>query len=126
MTAARRKGAQGEQEFARLLSAALDMDISRNLDQARDGGADIMFDLDGATVAVEVKRRKEMPTEGERAAWLRQVERVPADIRIVAYRPDRRPWRVMVPGIRVEDDAEITVDTSIDALLTLLFRRPPA
>jgi len=49
----RRKGADGERELARLLREALGAGVFRNLDQPRQGGADL---LGIAGWAIEVKR----------------------------------------------------------------------
>lgn len=93
MTDSRNKGNRGEREFAGLLSAALGTQIARNLTQVRDGGTDIL-DVEGW--AIEVRRRERLALN----AWWREVcarryaePRHPA----LAYRRNRRPWRVMVP-----------------------------
>ncbi len=54
-THSQRKGIAGEQELINLLKDQLGEDLKRNLDQVRDGGADVLG-LPGW--AVEVKRAK--------------------------------------------------------------------
>lgn len=68
----RRKGAQGERELIGLLRDRLgDLPgLARNLDQARDGGADFTV----AGHAVEVKRAEQF-----RAAWIEQAVRQAGD-----------------------------------------------
>lgn len=89
----RRKGAAGEREFINMLKDYLGDDtIKRNLEQTRDGGQDALG-IEGW--ALEVKRA----AEPKLAAWWAQaVEQAkgrgePA----LAYRLDRKPWRVIVP-----------------------------
>jgi hypothetical protein len=97
----RAKGAAGEREFCSELSLHLGdhltEQLKRNLEQTRNGGHDIQG-LPGW--AVEVKRYKSL-TETEIAnIWEKQavdqamrISAIPA----LAYREDRRPWRVRVP-----------------------------
>jgi hypothetical protein len=88
----RTKGAVGEREFFGLLSAELGTCVRRNVDQARNGGADCV-EVPGW--AIEVKRHE----TGFREAWwdqaLRQAEAAD-DCPALAYRASRQPWRVRV------------------------------
>lgn len=112
----RRKGADGERELARLLREHLGADVTRNLIQARQGGADLLG-LDGW--AIEVKRAvRPRLTEW----WLQtctQAE-VTGQRPALFYRLDRQPWRVVVAlrhvatgfdhaplAMRLETDVEV-------------------
>lgn len=112
----RRKGADGERELARLLRESLGAGVFRNLDQPRQGGADL---LGIAGWAIEVKRA----TRPALAAWWSQAC-AQADALAcrpaLAYRLDRQPWRVVVAlrhiatgfefaplEMRVETDLEV-------------------
>lgn len=85
----RAKGQRGERELCALLSDRLGIDLARNLDQCRSGGADI--ELPG--YAIEVKR-------GERflSKWIDQaIAQAGADrVPVLAWRSNRKPWRIMV------------------------------
>jgi hypothetical protein len=92
----RTKGARGENEFFRLLSAELGACVRRNVDQARAGGAD---GIEVPGWAVEVKRQE----CGFRAEWWEQaIEQADRAMRLadeivspaLAYRASRQPWRV--------------------------------
>jgi hypothetical protein len=91
----RRRGAAGELEVVRLCREA-GFPASRNLNQPRDGGADI---VGIAGVAIEVKRT-------ERAdvwSWWQQAEgnAGPTNLPIVAFRRDSSSW------LAVTDFAEL-------------------
>ncbi len=69
----RRKGKAGELELARLLREHLGADVARNLEQTRQGGADLLG-IDGTCTQAEAT--------GQRPALF--------------YRLDRQPWRVVI------------------------------
>jgi hypothetical protein len=86
----RRKGAVAERELFGILSDMLGTCVRRNVDQARNGGAD---GLDVPGWAIECKRVE----SGFREAWWVQAvnqsvdtDRKPA----LVYRASRQPWRV--------------------------------
>ncbi len=86
----RSKGQRGEREFFGLLSKELGACVRRNVDQARNGGAD---GIEVPGWAIEVKRHE----TGFREAWWEQaVEQADlADVSpALAYRASRQPWRV--------------------------------
>jgi hypothetical protein len=98
----RDKGAKGEREFINMMGPLLGVDLKRNLEQTREGGHDILG-LDGW--AIEIKRYAEvLPADLERW-WDQAVEQ---SLRItwknvspaLAYRADRRPWRIVIPSER--------------------------
>ena len=85
----RRKGADGELEVVKL-ARAHGWPASRNLDQVRDGGSDI---LGISAVALEGKRC-------ERAdvwAWWEQINRAcGSKLPVVAFRRSASPWLAIV------------------------------
>jgi len=88
----RNKGQRGERELFGILSDLLGTCVRRNVDQARNGGAD---GLDVPGWAIECKRVE----SGFQSAWWSQAidqaqraGRRPA----LAYRASRQPWRVRV------------------------------
>jgi len=88
----RRKGQVGEREFFRLLSDELGTCVRRNIDQARNGGADCV-EVPGW--AIEVKRHE----AGFRQAWWEQACEQAAEAQkwpALAYRASRQPWRVRI------------------------------
>lgn len=119
----RTKGAAGEREFCKLLSAELeeqgmDSKLSRNLKQTRDGG----YDIDGLDqFAIEVKRAKKPDV---RAWWAQCVlqsyecDKTP----VLAYRIDRQSWRVRMHindithphfALSANDSLEFTVEMDL-------------
>jgi hypothetical protein len=88
----RSKGQRGEREFFGLLSEQLGTCVRRNVDQARNGGAD---GIEVPGWAVEVKRQE----SGFQSAWwaqaLRQADAADA-CPALAYRASRQSWRVRV------------------------------
>lgn len=88
----RRKGQSSEREFFGLLSEQLGTVVRRNVDQARNGGADC---IEVPGWAIEVKRHE----SGFKRAWweqtLRQAEAADCSPAL-AYRASRQPWRVRV------------------------------
>lgn len=92
--ASRDKGASGEREVVARLRDELGLEhVARQLDQARDGGCDIVISVAGKSCAIEVKR-----TEACRPlAYMRQVQAVDADLHLVLWRKSREDWLAMVP-----------------------------
>lgn len=117
MTAMQRcKGARGERELAGLLREHLGEDVTRNLEQSRQGGADL---LGVPGWAVEVKRAAR-PRLSE--WWLQTCSQaeMAGQRPALFYRLDRQPWRVVVAlrhvatgfthaplNMRVEMDIEV-------------------
>jgi len=88
----RTKGATAEREFCRLIRENLGDDVSRNLDQTREGGGDIVL----RNMLIEVKHHK-TPSIGQ---WWRQcVESAKRKgaLPVLAYKINRKGWRVIVP-----------------------------
>jgi len=88
----RRKGQAGERELFRLLSDELGFVVKRNVDQARNGGADCI-ELPG--FAVEVKRQERLCLP----AWWRQATRQGVAMQaepILWFRRSRESWRAQI------------------------------
>ena len=112
----RRKGKAGELEIARLLRELLGADVTRNLVQSREGGADL---LGVPGWAVEVKRAARARLS---EWWLQTCQQAESTGQKPAlfYRLDRQPWRVVVAlrhvtagfenaplALRLETDVEV-------------------
>ena len=142
----RRKGASGEREFAAALHDLIGVRLSRRLTQARGGGHDLELP-EGASgpvaealsrLAVEVKRYATTPP-GSLAQWWSQAVRQGEAAGlwpVLAYRPDRHPWRVRLPlaCLRpdlypVWPDPDLTADLPLAAFAALVREgaiAPPA
>ena len=90
MVDARAKGARREREALALLQELIGRELSRNLAQAREGGADCI-DLPGW--AIEVKG-----SERFLSRWFDQakMQAKPDELPAVMWKQNRRPWRVFV------------------------------
>lgn len=125
----RAKGKSGERELIgelkKLLPSEMTSELTRNLDQTRDGGHDILG-LDGW--ALEVKRYAEvLPADLERF-WQQAVEQArnnesrPA----LCFRQDRRAWRTVVHVSELgfhqdEDSYGETVEMSLQLFAKLVI-----
>lgn len=110
----RRKGANGEREFCRDFGALVGLELARNLLQTREGGAG--GDVTGCGLwAIEVKRAAEprIPDWWQQAVDQATGGAWPA----LAYRLDRRQWRVVVQ-LRAVAVGNKTWDGCVDADLT--------
>ena len=121
----RNKGARGERELFGILADLLGTCVRRNVDQARNGGADGM-EVPGW--AIDCKRVE----SGFRGEWWSQAidqaqraGRRPA----LAYRASRQPWRVRLwlgdalasvsPGVHVQD-VRAWVETDLETFSLLV------
>ncbi|WP_290371909.1 hypothetical protein [uncultured Parasutterella sp.] len=88
----RTKGADGEREVCRIIHEQLGVEVSRNLSQTREGGADIKF----PPFSIEVKRRSRI---GNVYEWMEQSQKScsGSEKPIVICRADRRDWLVVMP-----------------------------
>jgi len=123
----RAKGAAGEREFISLMrdwcGDVIDENVKRNLEQVRNGGHDI---VGLNNWAVEVKRYKTAGDADIKEWWSQAQSQAAAvgKIPALAYRLDRREWRVRVPlyhlypGILCSDVAW-TVELSLEAFAFL-------
>lgn len=114
--ASRRKGQVGEREACRLLSEELGIEVERNVDQARAGGADCVM-VPG--YAIEIKRCETL----RRNDWWRQAVEQGARLGLeplVLYRQSRKPWRALVSGYGGYVDVDW--DTAMDACRDKLAR----
>lgn len=117
----RRKGATGERELARLLRDLLGADVLRNLDQPRQGGADLLG-ISGWAIEVKRAARPALP-----AWWQQTCEQAdrcqckPA----LAYRLDRHPWLVVVALRHIANGFEnapmaLRIETDLDVFAALV------
>jgi hypothetical protein len=114
----RTKGAVGEREVFRLLSEELGFVVTRNVDQARKGGADCI-NLPG--FSPEVKRREVL----SRPSWWRQAVRQGAKDGkepIVWYRRNREEWRALIVGTNGEEYRDVSWAESLDYVREKLSR----
>jgi hypothetical protein len=88
----RRKGQVAEREACKLLSDELGIEVTRHVDQARQGGADVLT-IPG--YAVEIKRRESLSRPAWWAQAVRQGIRHEAEP-LVLYRQSRKPWRALI------------------------------
>lgn len=91
----RAKGQRGEREFLTLLSEELlklgvDIELTRNLQQTRQGGADCLS-LPGFAIEVKRSKNSQIPTWWAQA--VRQAESVGA-VPVLAWRRNRASWTV--------------------------------
>lgn len=88
----RRKGAAAEREVLKLLGAELGQELTRNLEQTREGGADCLAVWGWA---IEIKRQESL----SRPAWWRQAVRQAQQVGaepMLLYRRNREPWRAWI------------------------------
>lgn len=103
----RAKGKSAERELINLLKEMLPEDLTseltRNLDQTREGGYDILG-LKGW--ALEVKRYAKVEPGDKARFWTQACEQARKDGTrpALAYREDRRDWRVILSANDVTSD----------------------
>jgi Holliday junction resolvase len=117
------KGKKAEQELINILKDELGIELSRNLDQTRDGGHDILG-LDGW--AIEVKRygkRREFNMWWEQTiTQANQSSSIP----VLAMRGDKLSWRF---AMRLDDLCELgggdyyTVEMGLQEFILLVRER---
>lgn len=114
----REKGRRAEIELFKMLSEELGVSASRNVDQAREGGAD---SLDVPGYSIECKRCERLT----RPAWWRQavaqavkVQREP----IVWYRQNRQEWRALVVASNPDGFRDVSKAEALDAMRDKLAR----
>lgn len=126
----RAKGKSGERELIgelkKLLPEEMTSELTRNLDQTRDGGHDILG-LDGW--ALEVKRYAEvLPADLERF-WKQACEQASRNDGLrpaLCFREDRRNWRTVIHVTAIgtpypfNEDYKDTVEMSIDLFAKLV------
>jgi len=119
--ASRDKGNRGEREFVKALGEELGEVLTRRLGQARDSGSDVHV----VGWSIEVKRA----AKAELGAWWAQAVDRAADVGLkpaLAYRLDRRSWRVRLPlsflGI-AGDGPDWTLEVTVAGFAALLRER---
>lgn len=106
----KRKGASGERELARLLGDLLGLELTRNLEQTRAGGHDL---LGVPGWAIECKRVEAASIGSWWAQAVEQAER--QGLRpVLAHRGNRQPWRFVMRLAELIQgaDREITITTT--------------
>ena len=111
-----KKGSRGELEFINNFGQYFPEPLFRNLDQTRDGGADIK----GChPFQIEVKRR-EKPSLN---SWWDQVNKALTsedEIPVVAYRKNHYGWRFLIPlsmiGVESDQYMELNPEAFIEVL----------
>lgn len=111
------KGQVGEREFISLLQERLEVDLSRNLEQTREGGYDI---VGLPQLAIEIKRQETLSIPAWWAQTLKQAKK--GQVPILAYRQSRKPWTVIVPAkfLNSKLSADKTVIIDVDLLCDLI------
>lgn len=119
----RAKGKSGERELINQLKhrlpAEMGVQLERNLEQTRNGGHDILG-LPGW--ALEVKRYAQVTPADLKSFWQQAVDQARRDQSrpALAFREDRRDWRVVLRLSDVsatwptEDDYDYTVQVSLE------------
>ncbi len=107
MINSRSKGAAGEREFCRWVKDTLELSYlpKRNLEQVREGGADVM---DVPPFCFEVKRCQTLALR----QWWIQVKKSVTDfnpVPIVAYRSNNQPWRFLISANYIGLDLGIII-----------------
>jgi hypothetical protein len=108
----RRKGQTGEREVCKLIRDALDIDASRNLDQTREGGSDIMS-IPG--YALEVKKHAAV-SQGKISKWWEQAVRQAIECGrtpVLFYRIPSSTWRVVLAMDAVVDQSDYLMTVTI-------------
>jgi len=115
----RSKGAAAERELAKLLGEQLASEVTRNLEQTRSGGHDLIG-IPGW--AIEVKRQESLSL----SAWWEQAHKQAENANLcpaLAYRQNRKPWRFVVQISDLADNFEnqpYTAEISLEAFATLV------
>jgi Holliday junction resolvase len=109
----RKKGQVGEREVIHILREELGIEATRNLDQWRDGGSDVLG-LNGWSI--EVKRAKSPLIK----QWWEQTCRQTGDHQLPClwYRIDRKYWRVVIPIYAISREFHISNDLEWTAEIT--------
>jgi len=120
----RNKGRAGEREFANLLQEHLDCGfLDRNLEQSREGGADIVSLI---PFAIEVKRVQSLQINAWRKqAMMQTTTRNP--IPVLAYRQNHKQWMIQMMCIdlvkkRYVVDKQAWMEVSFDTFIGIARR----
>lgn len=127
MVHARNKGHNGEREFCKILNTLFEQETislkaERNVDQVRDGGADVMT---VPPFAIEIKRGERVTINPWRKQAIRQVtDKCP--VPVLAYRQNNKPWKIqmLVNSVcrkRVRADGE-WMEISLEYFLQLVVK----
>jgi len=105
--ASRDKGQRGEREVCKYLSQWLNLDVTRELGASRDGGCDIIVQIDNLTYFFEVKLYRKVTQNLVHKWWLQawkqaqlgeKIQGLLDVIPILVYRQSHwKEWEVVVP-----------------------------
>ena len=119
----RTKGATAERELLARLNEGLGINLSRNLKQTREGGADC-DDLEG--FSLEIKRQETLCLPD----WWRQANEQAGDkIPVLAYRQSRKPWSFVLdlydlcPDVYLSRSKDIYLTATISMQAFIVFVR---
>ncbi len=125
----RTKGAAGEREFAGLIHDQLGIRLVRNLEQARNGGHDLIIHPDeiGPVVdslnrfAIEVKRYAQISPALIKNWWQQAVAQASAINKqhALAYRANQRNWTILIPAHTVNPALPVSHALDYAAALTI-------
>ena len=90
----RTKGASGERQFCKWLkdNLSLDQTPTRNLEQTRSGGHDVLV----GKFVFEVKRVEKLQLQKWWLQVVKATEKIEGGIPIVAFRQNKQPWTFLV------------------------------
>lgn len=115
-----KKGKDGELELCKRLDPFFPNTLKRNLNQTREGGADV----DGChPFVIEVKRVQDTCI-GNKNKWWKQVCRATVhedEISVVAYRPNKAPWRYLLSASLVNPILQGWIEMGEDQFLQLVI-----
>lgn len=137
----RAKGAAGERELAGLIQDWAGVRLVRNLEQVRNGGHDLIVHPDETgpvadafrCLAIEIKRHAEAKPAQIMGWWQQAVNQasVARKLPVLAYRANRRDWRVIVPLSMINRNLSTnpalinTAEVSVEAFCSIVREVTP-
>ena len=136
MANSRTKGKGGEYEVSDLIFNNTGVRLTRNLDQVREGGYDLIVDVEKSgrdasmelirffsNTAIEVKRYKDAKASTINGWWEQAVRQSLRynNIPILVYRLDRQRWNVVVPSWFVLHDGMVGLERRTSENSTLEY-----
>ncbi len=126
----RRKGADGEREFANILKTSLapEMEestiafyVEREGMKQQGTAKNHTFDILIPKIGIEVKRKRVVLDGDVKAWWQETVEQSAASgkLGVLAYRADQQIWRIMVPGHHIDEEGRLQLHSFLELTETL-------
>ena len=112
--ASRDKGQRGEREVCKILGEALGVSLTRNLEQTRDGGCDIIVNKHWF---IEVKFQEKYQLD----VWWEQAVRQAKDKGkhpVLFFRKSREDWRVLMPYSLINDPLKYYVHGDLELFVS--------